>query len=270
MTCRGVIQTCPNRYATTPGGGRAPQPRGTVAPWGSAASHAVDGAADGVRRVTMLHPMIGDPALRWAVTVLFGASMTMYAYLAVAQHDRWRCTVSHLIHLVMSAAMIAMAWTVDLPAGGPTAFFLLAGVWFVYTAARISSTSRERLKTCYYAAMMAAMAWMCTLMGPGVPATGARMHAPPDSMAMDMPDMGPAAHAMPAAHSTGAGFSWVALVNWSAAIGFAGVTLYWSCRFLGERRKTRSRPTVRGARLEPLYQAFTAAGTALMFGALVW
>ncbi|HET9889541.1 MAG TPA: DUF5134 domain-containing protein, partial [Mycobacterium sp.] len=33
--------------------------------------------------------MIGETPLRWAVTLLFAVSVAMYAYLFVAQRDRW-------------------------------------------------------------------------------------------------------------------------------------------------------------------------------------
>lgn len=108
----------------------------------------------------MWRAMIGELTVRWAVTALFGASLAAYTYLAVSQRDRWSCAVNHLLHLAMSAAMILMVWRVGLglPAVAPTLFFLLAGAWFVFLAVRASAESRERLKTCYYAAMMAAMA----------------------------------------------------------------------------------------------------------------
>lgn len=81
----------------------------------------------------MLHAMIGEPALRWTVTVLFGVSVAMYTYLAVAQHDRWTSRLTHLLHLTMSVAMVLMVWRIglDLPAIGPTLFFSwpASGLW---------------------------------------------------------------------------------------------------------------------------------------------
>lgn len=218
----------------------------------------------------MLHAMLGEPALRWAVTVLFGVSVAMYAYLAVAQHDRWTSQLTHLLHLTMSVAMVLMVWRVglELPAIGPTLFFLLAGVWFVGAAVWASSASRQRLKTCYYAAMMAAMAWMYALMSGAVPGVSTRPPSQPDSSVMDMPGMTPPSHDMSPATASS---SWVTAANWIGVVAFAAVALYWAYRFFGERRINRVPTTT--ARLvwwEPLYQAFTAAGTALMFDALVW
>ncbi|WP_406817689.1 DUF5134 domain-containing protein [Mycobacterium sp. M23085] len=213
--------------------------------------------------------MIGDPLLRWAVTVLFGLSVAAYTYLAVAQRGRWTCRVSDLLHLAMSVAMILMVWRVgsELPAIGPMAFFLLAGIWFMCVAVWASSASRQRLKTCYYAAMMAAMAWMYALMGGAVPGTPAHLHARPDSAVMDMPGMKLPSHDM---SSASAGFPWVATANWIGVAGFAAVALYWAYRFVGERRTARASITAPFGRWEPLYEASTAAGTALMFDALVW
>src|SRR5689334_18851257 len=72
----------------------------------------------------MLHAMIGETSLRWAVTLLFSISLAMYAYLVVAHRDRWSGRLTHLLHLTMSVAMVLMVWRVglDLPAIGPTLF----------------------------------------------------------------------------------------------------------------------------------------------------
>lgn len=213
--------------------------------------------------------MIGELPLRCVVTVLFGASIAMYAYHIVAQRVRWSYRINHLLHLVMSIGMVSMVWRVGLglPAMGPMLFFLLAGVWFAGAAMGKSSASRQRLKTWYYAAMMAAMAWMYAVMSGGVPGTHSHVHSPSDSAAMAMPGMGLPSHRMSPMTT---GISWIAVANWVGAASFAAVALYWSYRFVGERRVTRP-PTATGlVRLEPVYQAFTAAGTALMFDALVW
>lgn len=213
--------------------------------------------------------MTDGSSLRWVVTGLFGLSVAMYAYLAVAQRVRWTSRVTHLLHLTMSVAMVLMVWRVglDLPAIGPTLFFLLAGVWFAGLAIRASSASGQRLKTCYYAAMMAAMAWMYALMSGAVPGLAPRPHAQPASSVMDMPGMELPSHEMaPAAARS----SWVTAANWIGVVAFAAVAFYWSCRFVGGRRMNRGPTTARLVWWEPLYQASTAVGTALMFEALVW
>lgn len=216
----------------------------------------------------MLHAMIGEPPLRWAITLLFAASVAMYAYLVVAQRGRWTGRLTHLLHLTMSVAMVLMVWRVglDLPAIGPTLFFLLAGVWFLGVAVWAPSVSRQRLKTCYYAAMMGAMAWMYALMSGAVPGVSAHLHSQPASAVMDMPGMQPPAHDRTPPTT---GVSWVSAANWIGVAAFAAVALYWSYRFVRELRTNRVPASARAVWWEPLYQASTAAGTALMFDALV-
>lgn len=165
--------------------------------------------------------------------------------------------------------MILMVWRVglDLPAIAPMLFFLLAGLWFVCIAVLVRSQSGERLKTCYYAAMMAAMAWMYALMGAGL--AGHTTHA--HNHASASVNMGASTMPMPSHEMSPVTPepSWITAANWIAALGFAAVALYWSSRLFGERRTLRVPPATRLARMEPLHQAFTAAGTAVMFGALV-
>jgi len=177
----------------------------------------------------------------------------------------------------MSAAMILMAWRVgmNLPTIGPMIFFLLAVVWFVYVAGRVSSATRDRLTNYYYAVMMAAMAWMYAVMNGSLP--GQTSHSPDHALsgslamntsgiAMSMSGMETPAHEM---SRTLPGPGWITTVNWIATLGFAVVALYWPCRYFAERRMNPLPHAAQLARLEPLYQAFTAAGTALMFGALL-
>ncbi len=211
--------------------------------------------------------MIGGLALRWIVTVLFGAGIAILVYTCAAQRVRWSTTVTCLLHLAMSAAMILMVWRVGLglPTIGPTLFFLLAEAWFVWVAVRAWPQSREKLKTCYHAAMMAAMAWMYALMGADLAGhtTHSRHHASAaadiGASAVQMPS-----HEMPLPATE---FSWITGANWFAVLGFAAVTLYWSYRFVAEGPMNREVAWL--ARLEPLHQAFSAAGTALVFGALI-
>jgi hypothetical protein len=55
------------------------------------------------------------------------------------------------LHVAMSVAMILMAWRVgtNLPTFGPIILFLLAGIWFLRAASRVSSATRDRV-TNYY------------------------------------------------------------------------------------------------------------------------
>ena len=213
---------------------------------------------------------MGDVALRWIVTALFGASIATYMYILLAQRGRWTSTVNHLLHLAMSAAMILMAWGVamSLPTVGPMIFFLLAGVWFAVAAGRMSSPAGDRLTNGYYAVMMAAMAWMFVAMNGRVPSrlSHSSDHAQSAAVAIDMSATDMPAHEMSPAEPAA---EWIVTVNTIAALGFSVVALYWACRYLAKRRVHAVPQTRRLAHLEPLYQACTAAGTALMFGALL-
>lgn len=94
----------------------------------------------------MLHIVISDPTPRWIVTALFGVSIATYSYSVVAQRRRWTNTVTHLLHVAMSVAMILMAWRagMDFPTFGPIAFFVLAGVWFICLAGRITRSGYSK------------------------------------------------------------------------------------------------------------------------------
>jgi hypothetical protein len=198
-----------------------------------------------------------DHALRWTVTALFAVSFVAYGYCLVAQHRCWTSAVSHLLHLAMSAAMIWMAWGLG---AGPVATgvmigFLLSGAWFVRIAGRAPWPDGRRLTNYYYAAMMAAMAWMYASMNGRLPGGGGRpMTMPSDA---EMPGMDTPAHDM----SPGPG--WVAAVNWVAAIGFGAVAIFSAAR-LAIRHRTSTVAIARLTFLRTLTQALTAAGTAVM------
>jgi uncharacterized protein DUF5134 len=218
----------------------------------------------------MSHIVIGTLALRWIVTMLFGVSIATYIYVLVAQHGRWTSTISHLLHLTMSAAMILMVWRVglNLPTVGPLAFCLLAGAWFVRVAIRTSTTIGERLTNGYYAAMVAAMAWMYASMTGSLPGHTCHSpgHAQPASLAMNMSGMQMSAEGIP---PTAPGPEWITTVNWIAALGFAVVAVYWPYHYFANRRTNPVPHAALLARVELLYQAATAAGTALMFAMML-
>ena len=191
-------------------------------------------------------------------------------YILVAQCGRWTSTVNHLLHLVMSVAMILMAWGVGmrLSTVAPMIFFLLAGVWFGRAAGRMSTPAGDRLTNGYYAVMMAAMAWMFVAMNGGLPSQfgDSSDRAQSAATAIDVSGMDMPAHEM---SPTEPAVEWIATVNSIAALGFAVVALCWACRYLAKRRGHPVPHTRQLAHLEPLYQACTAAGTALTFGALL-
>ena len=218
----------------------------------------------------MFHIVIGDLALRWIVSILFGASIATYIYILVVQHDRRASTVNHLLHVTMLAAMILMAWRIgmEIPTFGPIIFFLLAAIWFLRVAGQVSSATRDRVTNYYYALMMAAMAWMYAVMNGSLP--GQTGHSPDDALqaspAMNLSGMDMPAHEM---SRTLPAPGWITSVNWMVTLGFAVVALYWPYRHFAVRRMNPGPHASAPAGLEPLSQAFTAAGTALMFGALL-
>lgn len=206
--------------------------------------------------------VIGCLALRWIATALFGVSIATYTYILVAQHRRWPGTVTHLLHLTMSAAMILMAWHVGMgfPTVAPMLFFGLATVWFLCMAGPVSCAGRDRVTHGYNALVMAAMAWMYLVMNGTINGHAGHTQAAMSGMSgmsgMQMPS---APHAA----------EWIMGVNWIATVGFAVLALYWAYRYLTTRQ---SKPTAPGAQLahsELLGQLFTAAGTGLMFGVLL-
>ena len=218
----------------------------------------------------MSHILIGEQALRWIVTALFGFSIATYVYILVAQRGRWTNTVNHLLHLTMSAAMILMAWRVglNLPTVGPMIFFLLAGAWFVRVAGRVSSATGQRVTNCYYAVMMAAMAWMYALMNGSLPGQRGHSHdhAQSGSLVTSVSEMEMSAHEMvPAAPGAG----WITIVNWTVTLGFAAVAVYWPCHYFVKRKTNLMHNTPQLAHVELLYRATTAAGTALMFAVML-
>jgi len=220
--------------------------------------------------VTMPYMLIGDTALRWIVTMFFGVSIATYAYILVAQRSRWTSTVNHLLHLTMSAAMILMTWRVGMhfPTAVPTTATLLAGAWFAVRAGRRSSATGDRLSNGYTAVMTGAMAWMYAFMNGSLPGQARHSHdsALSSSLAMEMPRMEMPAH--PMSHAL-AGPDWIIAVNCIATLAFAVMALYWLCDYFAERRRNLEPSAAQRTHLQPLYQAFTAAGTAVMFGVML-
>ncbi len=200
--------------------------------------------------------LTGGLPLRWIVTMLFGVSIATYLYIVVAQYDRWTSMVNHLLHLAMAATMILMVWRVglDVPTNGPLIFFLVSGIWFLRMAGRVWSAPVQRLTNCYYAATMAAMAWMYAWMNGSLPGQTIHSH---DHSGMDMPAR--------ALHAVVPGPGWITAVNWTVTLGFAAVAVYWPCHYLVKRRTNLMGQGWRLTRSELLYQASTAVGTALIF-----
>lgn len=64
-------------------------------------------AARGI--VAMSGRPVSELALRWLVTVFFASSIAAYVYIVVPHYRRWPDTVSHVVHLAMSAACVRYA-----------------------------------------------------------------------------------------------------------------------------------------------------------------
>lgn len=210
--------------------------------------------------------MIADLALRWTVTVLFSASFAAHLYGLVAQRDRWICTIERLLHVVMCAAMVVMAWPtgMKLPTVGPMVFFLAAAAWFVLVASHLFSGDDGRLANGYHATMMAAVAWLYAVMASGPlgrhgQSTGETMASAPD---MNMPgmDMRVAETGEP---------SWITTLNWIATIAFAFAAIYWLCQYFAHRKTNPGTNTARLWDWGTPCHAFMAAGMAIMFGVML-
>jgi hypothetical protein len=214
----------------------------------------------------MSHIVIGDLVLPLTVTVLFGVSLAGHVYFLVAQRSQWLGAVESLLHVVMCAAMILMAWPVgmELPTPGPIVFFLAAAAWFVLVAAHIFSDTAARLTNCYHATMMAAVAWLYAVMGGGLPGQPGRSpdHAMSRSPGMQMPDMD---LSVPKTAEPG----WITTLNWIATVGYACAAMYWLYRYFAQRKTNPGPHSAYLAGLGPPCQAFMASGMAIMFGTMV-
>lgn len=243
--------------------------------------------------------MIDSVALRWVVTILFALAAAQCVYLLVARRMPWTSRVGHVLHLVMSVAMLVMAWPFSMswPTLGPMVFFIVAAVWFLATLLRPgaadaaddcgcvppTATVFGRVAAVYHAAMMAAMAWMYAVMngdvlpGAGSVSSGALAAGPVGSSPLilahdhgDMGDMGgmdmPGMGGGHMSHSSGPAY--VAPVNWILAVGFALAAAYWLYLYFDRRRQPGASDDVLSFAGD-LCQVFMALGMSLMFFVMV-
>ncbi|MFD6444616.1 DUF5134 domain-containing protein [Promicromonospora sp. NPDC060204] len=79
--------------------------------------------------------MTSDPAVQWAATALFGV-LSAWSLRRLATARRPLATASHLFHLGMALAMVAMVWPwwVRLPTLPQVAFFAVGAAWFAAAA----------------------------------------------------------------------------------------------------------------------------------------
>jgi Trk-type K+ transport system membrane component len=199
--------------------------------------------------------MIHDIVLRWVVIGLFALTAVEYGVAVITKPRPWTSAVNHALHVVMAVAMVVMAWpwSTQLPTTGPAVFFLLAAVTFAAMAIfAIRTTSRRELYF-YHGLMMLATAWMYVIMDSHLMSAG--WSTQPD---MSMPGMDVSSMNMPATHETPL---WFSVVGWIGAVGFAVATVFWTYRYvLDRRRKTAPRRS-----LGDLGQAMMAAGMAIFF-----
>ncbi|MGV9826393.1 MULTISPECIES: DUF5134 domain-containing protein [unclassified Gordonia (in: high G+C Gram-positive bacteria)] len=135
--------------------------------------------------------MIENLLLRWVVTILFALAAAQCVYAIARQRMTWPGYVGHILHFIMSVAMLVMAWPFSMswPTTGPAIFFGIAALWFLVSMA-IPASARGHdcgcgeICTCgancgcvpptdsvygrgvavYHALMMAAMSWMYVVM----------------------------------------------------------------------------------------------------------
>ncbi|AFA74774.1 putative integral membrane protein [Gordonia polyisoprenivorans VH2] len=236
--------------------------------------------------------MIDDIVLRWVVTILFALAAAQCAYLMLTRRMPWEAYVGHVLHLVMSVAMLVMAWpfSADWPTAGPMWFFVVAAAWFLVSLAlhpRLrptddcgcvppTTTPFGRLAAVYHATMMGAMAWMYAVMNgivlPGGPTTQAMAMGSPgpsvtvlahnhdDMPGMNMPGMDVGHHA--------AQPGYVTPVNWILTIGFALAAAVWLYLYFA-RRRAPGASTDLMTFAGDLCQVFMAVGMAIMFGVML-
>jgi len=209
--------------------------------------------------------MIQDLFLRSVVTALFVLSAAGCVFAIATGRRVWTHVVGQFLHLAMAVAMVAMAWPwgAAVPTAGPTAFFLLATVWFVVVA---FAQSGHRGINAYHASMMLAMAWMYAVMSGGLlpaPAEGgagggapAGHHGSSSASTPDMPAADPSAEP-----------PFIVGLNWLCVIGFTVAVGWWLYRYFVARKAEPSQPSHRF--LGAAAQAMMAAGMAIMFGVMV-
>ncbi|MGK2379538.1 DUF5134 domain-containing protein [Gordonia tangerina] len=220
--------------------------------------------------------VIADLTVRWIVTLLMAAAISEYVLSLVTHRLRWPGVIGHLLHIVMAAAMIAMAWPfgMDLPTTGPMVFFLGAGMWFVVAAIVFADTTAERAAHGYHAVMMAAMAWMYAVMhGDLLPGSASNVDTDAHMMSghdMTGMDMAGTTHGSDV-HSNAANPGYVTMLNWMLAIGFLIAAIGWLYLYFSRRRPVGA-PEQRASALlthsGELSQVFMAAGMSIMFFAM--
>ncbi len=210
--------------------------------------------------------MIQGLVLRWVVTGLFALAAVECGVPIVMRRQAWRSVITHGLHFAMAVAMVVMAWpwNAQLPTTPFVLFFLLAAAAFATMAVVAARITTRRVLYGYHGLMMLATAWMFAIMnghllavGPGIQPHTQHDRPTPD-MNVDMAGMN-----MPT--SSGPPI-WLNVVNWLGAATFAAATVFWTCRYVIERK--RDAPHFRS--LGNIGQAMMAAGMAIFFLAMLF
>jgi hypothetical protein len=220
-------------------------------------------------------PVIDNLILRLVVALLFVATSAGLVYLIGSDRHRWTAMAGHALHIVMSAAMLTMAWPAGarLPTVGPMMFFALAAAWFVAMAI-LADARPGRVANVYHVLMMSAMAWMYAVMNgrilPGQSKASAAGHA---GSGMNMPDMAMPGMKMPQANTVTAGPTapayptWITVIDWIWTVGFALAAAVWLYFVVAQRYKGENHGTY--ALVRPACQAMMAAGMATVFAVML-
>lgn len=118
--------------------------------------------------------MVADPVGQWALTLLFTVLAAYLLFRVVVDRVRPLQWVGHLLHAVMAADMVAMAWPWwgDVPTMPQVMFFAIAAGWFAMML--FLQVSRRVLPRrlgghdpwhqALHVGMMLAMVWMVAVM----------------------------------------------------------------------------------------------------------
>lgn len=111
--------------------------------------------------------MITDIGLRWILTAVFAATGVFCGYRCL-RHGTAGARVSDLLHVLMCAGMVAMAWPAAMAfARVPqTILFAAAAAWFAgaLVVRRGDHGDHSGVAHAHHALMMAGMAWMVFVM----------------------------------------------------------------------------------------------------------
>jgi hypothetical protein len=216
--------------------------------------------------------MIQDIFLRWIVTALLVLHAAECLFVIAIGRRMWMHVVGHMLHFIMSLAMVVMAWPwgATLPTAPPMVFFLLAALWFL--AVGFSGVG-HRVVNGYHALKMLAMAWMYAVMNGtllsgegGAAHSGHDMASPHTTMrGTNMSHMD--VSGMDTGSLSGGYPAWIGAINWVCTIGFAIAGYSALYRYFAARKAKATQPS-RDC-LGVARHTMMAAGMAIMFGVML-